>query len=261
MKKIDTVIFDWAGTTVDYGSFAPVQAFIEVFKEYGVTPTSEEVREPMGMLKIDHIRTMLDMPRISECWKEIHGRNPSEEDAQDMHEIFEEKLMLILDGFADPKPDTIKTIEKLRSMGVSIGSTTGYNNKMMSIVVPAAKAAGYGPDAFVTPEDVGMNGRPYPYMIFRNMELLGAADVRRVLKVGDTVSDIKEGKAAGVITAGVVIGSSEMGLSQEEYESLTQAEKDGKCRTVEKKFYDAGADVVFMTLEEIPRYIDPEGDM
>ena len=29
---IEAVIFDWAGTTVDFGCFAPVQAFVEVFK-------------------------------------------------------------------------------------------------------------------------------------------------------------------------------------------------------------------------------------
>ena len=60
-RKIDGVIFDWAGTTVDYGSFAPVQAFVEVFKHFGIEPTMEEVRKPMGMLKIDLIRTMLKM--------------------------------------------------------------------------------------------------------------------------------------------------------------------------------------------------------
>ena len=65
--KIEGIIFDWAGTTVDFGSFAPVQAFIEAFKEFGITPTVEEVRKPMGMLKIDHIRTMLSMERSRIC--------------------------------------------------------------------------------------------------------------------------------------------------------------------------------------------------
>ena len=41
MKKIKAVIFDWAGTTVDYGCMAPVQAFVEVFKQYGIEPTME----------------------------------------------------------------------------------------------------------------------------------------------------------------------------------------------------------------------------
>lgn len=61
MKKIEAVIFDRAGTTVDYGCFAPVQAFIEAFSHYGITPSTEEVRAPMGMLKIGHIRTMLSI--------------------------------------------------------------------------------------------------------------------------------------------------------------------------------------------------------
>ena len=39
--KYDGIIFDWAGTTVDYGSFAPVQAFIEAFEAFGITPTLE----------------------------------------------------------------------------------------------------------------------------------------------------------------------------------------------------------------------------
>ena len=76
MKKIKAVIFDWAGTTVDYGCMAPVQAFVEVFKQYGIEPTMEEVRKPMGMLKIDHIRTMLQMERICGLWVEKYGKEP-----------------------------------------------------------------------------------------------------------------------------------------------------------------------------------------
>ena len=149
MHKVDAVIFDWAGTTVDYGSFAPVQAFMEVFKEYGVTPTVAEVREPMGMLKLDHIRTMLQMPRIRNCWKKVHGEEPADRDAQAMYEIFEDKLMKILNRFADPKPDTLQAVKKLRQMGIAIGSTTGYTDKMMEVVVPAAKAKGYAPDVWL----------------------------------------------------------------------------------------------------------------
>ena len=72
--------------------------------------------------------------------------------------------------------------------------------------------SGYEPECWFSPDSTGQKGRPYPYMIFRNMEALGIDDVHKVLKVGDTASDIKEGKHAGVWSAGVVIGSSEMGL-------------------------------------------------
>ena len=53
-------------------------------------------------------------------------------------------------------------------------------------------------------------------MIFANMQALGLTAVGNVVKVRDTISDIKEGVNAGVWTAGVIEGSSELGLSQQE---------------------------------------------
>lgn len=255
MKKIRAVIFDWAGTTVDYGCMAPVQAFVEVFKQYGIEPTMQEVREPMGMLKIDHIRTMLKMERISGLWKEKYGKEPGEEEAQALYRIFEEKLLSILHLYSDPKPGVVDVVNRLRRNGIRIGSTTGYNDKMMEIVVPAAKEKGYEPDVWFSPDSTGQKGRPWPYMIFRNMEALEIKKVRRVLKVGDTVSDIKEGRNAGVWSAGIVIGSSEMGLTEAEFEALSDEEKERKCREVAGRFQDAGADKVFYTIKDLEEFL------
>ena len=85
---VEAVIFDWAGTTVDYGCFAPVQAFADVFEHHGVKPTMEETRAPMGMLKIDHIREMLRMERIASAWERVHGKRPDEDDAQALYALF-----------------------------------------------------------------------------------------------------------------------------------------------------------------------------
>ena len=38
--RIEAVIFDWAGTTVDYGCFAPVEALRQAFREVGIDPTA-----------------------------------------------------------------------------------------------------------------------------------------------------------------------------------------------------------------------------
>ena len=255
MKQFECVIFDWAGTTVDYGCFAPVQAFVEVFKHYGIEPTMEEVREPMGMLKIDHIRTMLNMPRIKKCWTEKYGKEPTEENVKELFGIFEEKLLSILHMFADPKPGVPEVISRLRTKGYAIGSTTGYTDKMMEIVAPAAKEKGYEPDCWISPDSTEQKGRPYPYMIYRNMEKLGIMDVRKVIKVGDTVSDIKEGKNAGAFSVGVIVGSSELGLSQEEFEALSWQEQQEKCKKTAQRFLDAGADKVVYTLEELAEFL------
>ncbi len=242
--RFDGIIFDWAGTTVDFGSFAPVQAFIEAFQEFGITPTIDEVRAPMGMLKIDHIRTMMSMERISKLWLEKYNKPWAETDIVKIYEISEKKILEIVKDFSVPKPYVIETVNKLREMGIKIGSTTGYTDEMMHIVVPVAKSKGYEPDCWFSPDSVGKLGRPYPYMIFKNMENLQLEKVSKVLKVGDTVSDIKEGKNAGVVTVGVIEGSSVMGLSLDEYQSLSKDEKTAICKKTADKFIEAGADYV-----------------
>ena len=82
--------------------------------------------------------------------------------------------MSILHLYADPKPGVTEAVELLREKGIKIGSTTGYTDKMMEIVVPAAASKGYAPDVWFSPDSTGQKGRPYPYMIFRNMEALEA---------------------------------------------------------------------------------------
>ena len=46
---IQAVILDWAGTTVDYGSLAPVAVFVRLFAEQEVTISAAEARGPMGL--------------------------------------------------------------------------------------------------------------------------------------------------------------------------------------------------------------------
>ena len=249
--KFDGIIFDWAGTTVDYGCFAPVKAFIEAFEQYGITPTLEEVRKPMGMLKIDHVRTMLSMDRISWLWEEKQGRKWTEEDVQKVYELSESKILEIVHNYAEPKPYVVETVNKLREMGLKIGSTTGYTDEMMALVVPKTAELGYAPDCWFSPDSTNKKGRPYPYMIFRNMEKLELKDVSRVMKVGDTVADILEGKNAGMVTVGILEGSSVMGLTQEEYEALTPKAREAADKKAEQTYLEAGADYVMKDIRGI----------
>ena len=253
--KFDGIIFDWAGTTVDYGCFAPVKAFIEAFEQFGITPTLEEVRKPMGMLKIDHVRTMLSMDRISGLWEEKQGRKWTEEDVQRVYELSESKILEIVHNYAEPKPYVVETVKKLREMGLKIGSTTGYTDEMMALVVPKAAELGYSPDCWFSPDSTNKKGRPYPYMIFRNMEKLELKDVSRVMKVGDTVSDILEGKNAGLVTVGILEGSSVMGLTQEEYEALSPEEREAADKKAEQTYLEAGVDYVVRDVRGVLDFI------
>lgn len=251
ISSIEAVIFDWAGTTVDYGCFAPVQAFMEVFKEAGIEPTMEEVREPMGTLKWKHIRTMLEMPRIKALWEEKYQKTPEDAQADQLYERFEPALLAILEHYADPKPYVQETIQALRGRGIKIGSTTGYTDIMMNIVVPKAKELGYSPDCWFSPDAAGGMGRPYPYMIFKNMEELKVTSVEAAMKVGDTIADIKEGKQAGLFTVGVLEGSSLIGLTEEEFQNLSKEEREELLKAATKKYKEAGADAVIRDIRGV----------
>ncbi|MBT1165815.1 phosphonoacetaldehyde hydrolase [Bifidobacterium simiarum] len=255
-NRFEAVIFDWAGTTVDYGCFAPVRAFQEAFREFGIDPTMDETRKPMGMLKHDHINTMLHMERIARAWEDEHGHAPTDQDVDDVYAHFEPKLLSILDNYADPKPGVLDAVAALREAGLKIGSTTGYTDKMMDIVVPKAKENGYDPDFWISPDGTDGFGRPYPYMIFRNLEKLGVSSVHAAVKVGDTLSDIREGKNAGVFTVGVIEGSSQLAMSQEEFEALSEADKADARAKAREAFVGAGADAVINTMAELPTLLD-----
>lgn len=249
------VILDWAGTTVDYGCFAPVNAFALAFQSVGLEPTVEEIREPMGMLKRDHIRMMLSMDRLKTQWIGKYGSEPDEAAVEKIYSVFQESLMKSLEDYADPKPGTLEAVAELREMGIHIGSTTGYTDSMMKIVTKKAAERGYEPDAWFSPDAVEGLGRPYPYMIYKNMQQFQIASVEEVIKVGDTVSDIREGKQAGVRSLGLLEGSSALGLSQEEYEALSFEEREFVLNKARKKLLQAGADDVILNLGELPGWV------
>ena len=185
-QEISCVILDWAGTAVDFGCFAPVNAFIDAFGEIGIRVTTEEVRKPMGVAKIEHVRQLLRMERINQAFKAAFQRDWNEEDVVKLNRSFEKYLFASLTDYTDPIPHVIDTVSLLRKKGIKFGSTTGYTRAMMDVVEPAAKAKGYYPDNCITPDGFP-KGRPAPFMIFKNMIDLDVQSTDCVVKVGDTI--------------------------------------------------------------------------
>lgn len=255
MKKIKLAVFDWAGTTIDYGCLAPVKVFLEIFKEKGIEVTLSEARAPMGLLKIDHIKAMLSNERISKLWEEKYKRAWNTEDLNEMYKNFESKLFKILTEYTNPIPYCVETINTLKNIGIKIGSTTGYTQEMMNIIVPKVAEKGYTPDFYITPSSTPA-GRPYPYMIFKNMSELKVGDLDCVVKIGDTISDIKEGRNAKVWTIGIIKGSSELGLSLKEIKDISKEELKKRMMEVEIKMLSAGAHMVVEDISKIPMAIE-----
>lgn len=122
-------------------------------------------------------------------------------------------------------------------------------------VLPGAAAKGYTTDNCVTPDGLPA-GRPQPFMIYKNMTDLNVPSVTSVVKYGDTIADIKEGVNAGVWTVGVILGSNEMGLTQEETEKLPSDELNKRMAAVRKRMYMAGAHYVVNSIAELPEIIE-----
>ena len=254
-KQVECVIMDWAGTAVDFGCFAPVNAFIKAFEEIAIDITTEEVRIPMGMAKVEHIRQLLRMDRINNEFENIYHRLWNEEDVARLNQSFEKHLFARLSDYTDPIPHVIDTISILRHKGLKIGSTTGYTQAMMNIVEPSARTKGYFVDNCVTPDNLPM-GRPSPFMIFQNMIDMNVQSPDNVVKVGDTLEDIREGLNAKVWTVGVIIGSSELGLSETEIGQIPKTEIRERVDGVRLKMQEAGAHYTIETIAELPEIIE-----
>jgi 2-aminoethylphosphonate--pyruvate transaminase/phosphonoacetaldehyde hydrolase len=239
-NKIRAVIFDWAGTTVDYGCFAPVKGFVDGFKSIGVDITNEMARKPMGLLKIDHTRAIAA----------VLPEPLPEEQILKAYEVFEETLFANIEQHCDLKDHLIETVAALRERGIKIGSTTGYTSAMMERVLPKAVEQGYSPDFCIAP-DQSVKGRPYPYMIWNNLMQFGIADSREAVKIGDTTADIDEGKNADCWTVGIIMGSSEMGLTRSEVSALPTDELSDRKSVVRASYYKAGADYIIDDLNEL----------
>lgn len=250
-RLLKAVVFDWAGTIIDYGSMAPLEVILKVFAANGVPITPAEAKGPMGKEKRDHVRTLFAQPRIREAFQAVHGREPGEQDVIDFHKQFEPQLQKILPGYVEPLPGAIEVLNKLRIMGLKIGSTTGYSREIMNVIGPLAAKKGFVPDCVVTPSEVS-RARPYPWMIFKNAETLGINPIQSIVKVGDTVQDVMEGRNAGCWSVGVLKGSSQVGLTFEQQETIPPPELEKILSSVRAEFLEAGADFVLDSIDELP---------
>ena len=231
--KIRAVIFDWAGTTVDRGSLAPVRTLERLFAEAGVPILEEEARRDMGIAKRDHITAILGIARVREEWAKKLGREVQPADVDVLYQRFIPMQFECLKQYSKVIDGTPEITATLRTRGIKIGSTTGYTRTMLDVLVEEAARQGYSPDCSFTPGEAG-GGRPHPFMIYAAAIKMQVYPMKAIVKVGDTVSDIEEGLNAGTWTVGV--------------------SGTGNCSR--QVLQDAGADFVIDSVAELMSVID-----
>lgn len=259
MSGLKAVVFDWAGTIVDFGSRAPMGAFVSVFQEFGVSISIDEARGPMGLPKWHHIAALLADPAIASRWAARHGARPGQAEADRIYELFVPLNARIVADYSDLIPGALETVAAVRARGLKVGSTTGYTREIMAALVPVAAANGYVPDNMVCAGDLP-EGRPSPLMMYRTFLDLGVYPAASVVKVDDTEPGIAEGLAAGTWTVGVAVSGNAMGLSRAEVEALPELEFAERRSAARAKLLRAGAHVVIDSVAELlPVLDDVEG--
>lgn len=252
---VTAVVFDWAGTMIDYGSLAPVRAFTALFARQGVDITVAEARAPMGVEKREHIARLLAMPRIHEAWLQAQGSEPSDADIDRLYRDFIPVQIEVIAERSTLIPGVAETVDFLRDNDIRIGANTGYARDMIDAMLLRAAEQGYRPDSCVCATDVP-RGRPFPHMLWQNLMELEVEAVQSVVKVDDTVAGIHEGLNAGAWTVGLAISGNEVGLDLAEWDALDEAEQQAHRLRACSRFQQAGAHYVIDSVAELPAVIE-----
>lgn len=258
-SPIQAVVFDWAGTMIDFGCRAPVVALREVFAKAGVEISEAEARVDMGKAKRDHVRALLAMPRVASLWTERHGAASTEADVDRLHDAVEPKMRAAARDCATLIPGAADLVADLQARGVKVGSTTGYTRPMMADILPLAARQGYAPEVVVCAGET-THGRPSPLMMWKALVELGAWPARACVKVDDAVVGIGEGLEVGAWTVGLSASGNGVGLSREVLAGLSAADRAARIEASAKALHAAGAHYVVESVADLgPILADIEG--
>ncbi|QIB34405.1 phosphonoacetaldehyde hydrolase [Ancylobacter pratisalsi] len=252
---LKALILDWAGTAVDFGSRAPMGAFVEAFAQVGIEISISEARGPMGLPKRDHVATLIYSPEIAARWQAAHGAAPTEADVDRVLAIFEPLNVEVIPRHADLIPGLLDVVGEARRRGMKIGSTTGYTRPIMEKLMPLAAEAGYAPDNVVCAGDLSA-GRPSPLMMYRTFADLGVWPPSACVKLDDTEPGIAEGLAAGTWTVGLALSGNAAGLSREELVALSPDERAALRARASARLFAAGAHFVIDSVADLLPVLD-----
>jgi len=247
---IKAVIFDWAGTMIDFGCMAPVNALIDAFAAHGVGLTSAQARRDMGRAKRDHVAAILRDQAVAAAWEAARGAPPTDADIDSIYQALEPLIEAAATRCADLIPGAAAVAADLKSLGIKIGSGTGYTRQMMSGILPRAAEQGYTPDIVVCAGETA-SGRPAPLMTWKALVELDAWPAQACVKVDDATVGIEEGRLAGCWTIGLAASGNGVGLSLPEYGALDDAERAARVAASAEVLKAAGADYVIDTVADI----------
>jgi len=186
--KIALCVFDMAGTTVQDTDHAVALRLCEALAAAGVKIEREAVNPVMGIPKPVAIASLLEAAR---------GGTPRLEEVEAIHHDFQERIVKHYQTapHVAEMPGASALFRELAGLGVAVGLDTGFDSRTKDAIIKRLGWEGLL-DASIASDEVA-HGRPHPDMIDELMRRTGVSEVSRVAKVGDSVSDLEQGVAAG----------------------------------------------------------------
>ena len=187
-------VLDIAGTTVVDKDFVAI-SFVEAFMQYGIDLRIEEINPLMGFKKTEAIATVLQRKKIEVTPEKVDFIN----------NIFTNQMIYFYSTSSEVEalPHAEEFFQYLKSKGIFVALDSGFPRVIVDAIVDRLGWLERGLIDFVIASDEVEKGRPFPFMINRLMQQAGVENPAEVIKVGDTMVDIQEGRmsACGLVAA------------------------------------------------------------
>ncbi len=219
-KSFKLMVCDMAGTTVNEGGIV-YKTLYNTIKGFNISIKPEDMKNWYGVNKTEVLQHFINTEKKYHDNPDILSKMLKTFKNNLKKSYFEEDAVKLI------HPDLPASFNLLRNNDIKIALNTGYSIDIQESLLDALNMRDFI-DGYISSESVP-HGRPEPYMINELITRFKIEDSSQVVKVGDTIADILEGKNA---KCGKVVGV------------LTGAE-------TKEKLIEAGADYVLDSVMNI----------
>ncbi len=192
--KIKAILFDVIGTTVlEKNTHTIKNCLVTAFEEYGITINDDIITSNRGKDKLEMIRLILQKENLDDRLAKLIFRS------------FKKNIDDSMQNFqANNNADYL--FKFLKNKGIKIGIGTGLPREQLDNIMKHLNWTVNDFDFVSTSNEIGKT-RPNPAMILKMIKKFKIKNRDEFLKIGDTITDIREGKNASVKTAVLLSGT------------------------------------------------------
>lgn len=207
LARTKMLVFDMAGTTINENGIV-YQTLYETMKKYGLDVSKKDIEYWHGANKYHALEHFLSQYIGNSTSYLQNNFDVFESEKRKLNQMFDENLkQQYFDNSSISLIDESVPVlfNSFRENGIKITLNTGYSKDIQENIIRTLNMDEFV-DGYISSEDVKY-GRPYPYMIYNLMEKFDVESPQEVIKIGDTVNDMLEGRNAHCLTIGVLSGA------------------------------------------------------